>query len=51
VPYRECDFFDELVARCVANPDDFLAARLFTTHRIQELAEEIRLMVSHMSVT
>ncbi|XP_064399586.1 myotubularin-related protein 5-like isoform X3 [Halichondria panicea] len=41
IPHRLCDFFDELVARYVASPEDFNSDTLFTPFRIQEVAEEI----------
>lgn len=41
VPYRPSDFFDKLVARFVATPDDFEPKKLFTLHRIQDMADEI----------
>ncbi len=45
IPHRLCDFFDELVARYVASPEDFDSDTLFTPFRIQEVAEEIIHMV------
>lgn len=45
IPHRTSDFFDELVAQFVACPEDFTPDKLFTPHRIQELAEEILRMV------
>ncbi len=45
IPHRLCDFFDELVARYVASPEDFNSDTLFTPFRIQEVAEEIIHMV------
>ena len=51
IPFRACDFFDELVARFASNPDEFdgKSNQLFSRPHIQELAEELLNMVSvHM---
>lgn len=41
VPYRQCDFFDELVARFASNPQDLRPAKLFSWGNIQELTEDL----------
>jgi len=46
VPYRHCDFYDELVARQASNPQDFLPEKLFTRESIKDMAEELLNYVS-----
>ena len=48
IPYRTCDYFDELVARFASNPDEFdgKSNYLFSRGHIQELTEELLNMVS-----
>lgn len=46
LPFRECDFFDELVARYASNPQDLQPAKLFSPSNIEELTEEILHLVS-----
>ena len=41
VPHRQCDFFDELVARFLSKPEDFRPSRLFSQQNIEDLAEEL----------
>ena len=45
MPYRDCDFFDELVARFASNPRDLESGKLFSQENIEELAEEIIYLV------
>ena len=48
IPFRACDFFDELVARFASNPDEFdgKSNQLFSRPHIEELAEELLNVVS-----
>ena len=48
IPFRACDFFDELVARFASNPEEFdgKSNQLFSRPHIQELAEELLNLVS-----
>ena len=50
IPFRACDFFDELVARFASNPDEFDGKnhQLFSRPHIQELAEELLNTVSEL---
>ena len=51
IPFRTCDFFDELVARFASNPEEFdgKSNTLFSRPHIEELAEELLNMVSGMN--
>ena len=52
IPFRACDFFDELVARFASNPEEFdgKSNQLFSRPHIQELAEELLNMVSQWEI-
>lgn len=51
VPFRACDFFDDLVARFASNPEEFdgKSGYLFSRPHIQELAEELLNMVRRLN--
>ena len=46
VPFRVCDFFDDLVARFISHPEKCTPAKLFASAHVQEVSEEILLLVS-----
>ena len=51
VPYRQTDFFDELVARFASNPGDLYPPKLFSKETIEELTEELVYLVSYFPIS
>lgn len=41
IPFRVCDFFDELVAKLVSHPEDFSPKKLFSQSHIKKLSEKL----------
>ena len=50
VPFRHCDYYDELVARRASNPQDFRPEKLFKSESITDMAEELLTYVSCWTV-